>query len=79
MFGELAGQKGMLPVDFIDSNPDSLPPYKKEEKKQPQPPPEVRRIELICVVYSNVRIQAVVSETIIIIVFPSAPAGHWQV
>lgn len=28
--GELADNKGMLPVSFIDSNPDTLPPHKEE-------------------------------------------------
>lgn len=32
VFGELAGHIGMLPVSFVNSNPDSLPPHKKDDK-----------------------------------------------
>ena len=35
VFGELNGRKGMLPVSFIDSNPDTLPPHVESKKESP--------------------------------------------
>ena len=35
VFGELNGRKGLLPVSFIDSNPDTLPPHVESRKESP--------------------------------------------